>query len=311
VTAAGLTSTLPIQDGATDRFFTIVGRQLPPGEHLDAEIRIVSGDYFKTMGIAVLSGREFAESDTRLSPRVIMINATLASQYFPNENPIGQRIDIGNGAATVVGVAQSVRQLGVEQAPKAEFYLPASQERYHSQTMAVVIETRGDPTAIEQSVRGLVRAVDPERPIYELGTMASVVAASLAPRRMLLVLLVLFAMLAVALAATGLYGVLSYTVAQRTREIGIRIALGAGTTKIAGMVLVETGRVVGIGLAMGLLVALLGAGVLQSLLYGISPHDPLTFIATPAMLAVVAFVASLVPALRAARVDPIVSMRAD
>jgi len=312
VTAAGMTSTLPIQDGATDRYFSIVGRLLPPGEHLDAEIRIVSSDYFKTMGIPVVAGREFAASDTRSAPRVIIVNQTLAAQHFSDENPLGHLIDVGEGTpATIVGVVKSVHQIGVDQDPRAEFYIPASQARYNTQAMAVVIATRGDPAAIEPFVPRLVRSVDPTRPIYELGTMTSVIADSLAPRRMLLVLLVLFAGLAIVLAAAGLYGVLSYVVAQRTREIGIRLALGAVGRDVATMVLRDTARIIVLGIAIGLGTSLLATGVLRSLLYGVSARDPLTFVATPALLAIIALLASLVPALRAARVDPLVSMRTE
>ncbi len=285
---------------------------MPPGEHLDAEIRIVSSDYFKTMGNPVVAGREFASSDMRGAPRVIIVNQTLAAQHFADENPLGHRIDVGEGApATIVGVVQAVHQIGLDQDPRAEFYIPASQATYNTQAMAVVIATSGDPAAIEPLVRSLVRTVDPTRPVYELGTMTSVIADSLAPRRMLLVLLVLFAGLAIVLAAAGLYGVLTYVVAQRTREIGIRLALGAVGRDVATMVLRDTARIVVLGLAIGLATSLLVTGVLRSLLYGVSARDPLTFVATPALMAIVALLASLVPALRAARVDPIVSMRTE
>ena len=314
VRAAAFTSMLPIQDGTTDRYFSIVGRPpSAPGEHPDAEMRIVSAGYFHAMGIPVLTGREFDASDTRLTEPVIIINDALARHYFPNENPIGKLIEAGTPTpARVVGIVKSVRQVGVDQDPRTEFYLCAPQApRYNTGVMAFVLATRGDPRVVAGAVRELVRSVDPQQPVYLLGTMSSVVAESLGARRLLLVLLGLFAGLALVLSAAGVYGVMAYSVTQRTREIGIRMALGARRGNVASMVMRDTGRMLAAGVVVGLGAAWALTSVLRSMLYGVGTHDPVTFIAVPALIAFVALLAGAIPALRATRVDPLISMRSE
>jgi predicted permease len=313
VRAAGFTNVLPIQDGPTDRYFSVIGRPpSAPGQHPDAENRIISAGYFTALGIPVLAGREFLASDTRQSEPVIIINDALAKQYFADENPIGKQIEPGTGVAhRVVGVVQSVRQLGLDQPARAEFYLPATQERYNTGAMAFVLATRGDSRPVMSAIRDLVRSVDPQQPVYLLGTMQSVISSSLGTRRLLLMLLGLFAGLALVLSAAGVYGVMSYGVSQRTREIGIRMALGAHGGDVAGMIMRDTGRVVVAGIVVGLGAAVGLTGVLQSMLYGVGTHDPVTFVAVPALIVVVALVAGAVPALRVTRVDPLISMRSE
>jgi putative ABC transport system permease protein len=177
--------------------------------------------------------------------------------------------------------------------------------------MAFVLATRGDSRPVMSAIRDLVRSVDPQQPVYLLGTMQSVISSSLGTRRLLLMLLGLFAGLALVLSAAGVYGVMSYGVSQRTREIGIRMALGARGGDVAGMIMRDTGRVVVAGIVVGLGAAVALTGVLQSMLYGVGTHDPVTFVAVPALIVVVALVAGAVPALRATRVDPLISMRSE
>jgi ABC-type antimicrobial peptide transport system permease subunit len=193
----------------------------------------------------------------------------------------------------------------------AEFYVPATQERYNTNAMAFVVSTSGPPELLAKAAREAVRAVAPQQPVYQIATMDDVISASLASRRLLLTLLGTFAALALALSVAGVYGVMTYTVSQRTREIGIRMALGARGGDVTAMVLLDAARTTAVGVAGGLLVAALLVGALRAMLYGVGAHDPLTFVAAPVVIAVVGLLAGAVPALRAARIDPLGAMRAE
>jgi predicted permease len=313
VQSAAFTSVLPIQGGNTDRYFRIDDQPLEKdlSRVPDAEIRLVSSDYFRTMRIPLVAGREFDDHDTRGSEHVVVINDELARRYYPGTSPLGRRLTSGEDeGGRIVGVVRSVRQIGLDQEPRAEFYLPVSQARYNTQEMTFVVRARGLPESLARSMREAVRGVAP-RPVFQLTTMEDVISASLTTRRLVLVLLLAFAALALLLSAAGVYGVMSYGVSQRTREIGIRMALGARGAAILAMILVGAARVLAIGIVAGLLAAALLTRALDSVLYGVGALDPLTFAAVPAVIAAVGLLAGAIPAVRAARVDPMESMRAD
>ena len=312
VRVAAFTSMLPIEDGPTDRYFGVVGRAVDSTNIPDAEMRVVSSAYFRALGIPVVTGREFDDRDGALAPPVAIVNDRLASQYFPGQNPIGQRINgLGPREFTIVGVVKSVRQIGLDQAARAEFYLAAPQATGQFGPVAFVVATRGDPELLAPAIRRVVHDVAPRQPVYQLATMTTVVSRSLAGRRLVLVLLGAFAVLALALSAAGVYGVMSYAVAQRTREIGIRMALGAHAWDVAMMVLRSTVSVTATGVTAGLLGAALLMRLMQGIVYGVSTYDPLTFVLVPAVIAVVALAAGVMPAARAARVDPLRAMRVE
>jgi predicted permease len=313
VRSAGVISTLPIQDGATDRYFQIVGRpvETASGKRPDAQMRVVSPGYFRTLAIPLLAGRDVDQRDVAASEHVVIVNDELVRQYFPGENPIGKQIDMGPGPLTIVGVVRSVRQIGLDQRALAEFYVPATQERYNTNAMAFVVATSGPPEALARAAREAVRAVAPQQPVYLVATMDDVISTSLASRRLLLTLLGAFAALALALSVAGVYGVMTYSVSQRTREIGIRMALGARAGDVTAMVLLDAARTTAAGVLAGLLGAALLVGTLRAMLYGVGAHDPLTFVAAPVIIAVVGLMAGAIPALRAARIDPLGAMRAE
>jgi putative ABC transport system permease protein len=313
VRSAGIISTLPIQDGATDRYFTIVGRPVDStsGHRPDAQMRVVSGGYFRSLGIPVLAGRDVDDRDMAASEHIAIVNDELVRQYFPGEAPIGKQIDMGTGPLTIVGVVKSVRQIGLDQRALAEFYLPATQERYNTNAMAFVVATSGPPETLARAAREAVHSVAPRQPIYQIETMDDVIATSLASRRLLLTLLGTFASLALALSMAGVYGVMTYGVSQRTREIGIRMALGARALDVTTMVLLAAAKTTAVGIAFGLLGATVLVGALRVMLYGVGAHDPLTFVVAPVIIAIIALGAGAVPAIRAARIDPLGAMRAE
>jgi predicted permease len=314
VRAVGFTNLLPIQGGATDRYFAIDGKPIDKdlSRVPDAQIRLVSAGYFAAMRIPLIAGREFDDHDTRAGEHVVIVNDELARRYFAGSSPLGRLLTTGDDeGGRIVGVVRSVRQLGLDQAPQPEFYYPASQARYNTDAMTFVLRSQGEPEVLARAVRETVRSVASQAPIFQVETMDDVILQSLTTRRLVLVLLVAFALLALALSAAGVYGVMSYGVSQRTREIGIRMALGARGGDVLTMILGGAARVMAIGIAVGLLAAALLTRTLDSVLYGVAALDPLTFLTVPVLIGIVGLVAGAVPALRAARVDPLESMRAD
>jgi predicted permease len=313
VRAAGVTSVLPVAGGTTDRFFQITGQAKITDitKRPDAELRVISPDYFRAFGIRIVGGREFNPSDTRGSEKVIIVNEELARRFFPGRNPIGQRIEIAEDEPlTIVGVVRAVREIGLDQQLLPEFYVPGTQWPGVG-AMSFVVSTSGEPAALARDAREVVRAVAPRQPVYGLATMTNVVRNSLGTRRLLLTLLGLFASLALVLSAAGVYGVMSYGVTQRRREIGIRIALGAKFGDVTSMVLRDVAVVAGIGVGLGIAVTLMSARVLTSMLYGVSAYDVLTYLAVPVVIGAVALLAGAIPAMRAARTDPLVAMRSE
>jgi putative ABC transport system permease protein len=295
--------------GVGSRYFQIEGRPpQPPGQGYNANINAASADYFRTMGIPLIRGREFNEGDVMDSPPVVIINQALARQFWPDEDPIGKRMGTANEPLrTVVGIVGDVRQAGLEIEPRAEFFYPFFQLDFGSGTF--VVRTSGDPKAMIAAVRSELQAVDKDQPLFKISTMDELLAQSVAPRRLNMLLLGIFAGLALVLAAVGLYGVMSYSVTQRTREIGIRMALGAARGDVMKLVVGQGMLLTATGVAVGLVASLFLTRLMASLLYGVSATDPLTFTMISLALIIVALGASFVPARRATKVDPMVALR--
>jgi putative ABC transport system permease protein len=296
--------------------FTYEGRQAPPGmEFVLTDIARVSPDYFSAMGVPLLKGRAFTAMDREGSANVAIVDETLAKQYFPGENPIGKKVRLperqhGNEIVwrEVVGVVGHVKNYGIDNESRVELFLPVLQSPQPFRVLVIRTDT-GNPAAIAGAVRNAVSRMNPNQPVYNVVTMERLVADSLTAKRVALLLLGIFAVAALALAAVGLYGVISYSVAQRTREIGIRMALGASAGDVLGMVLRQGMKLVAAGVAAGLLTAFGLTRLMSKLLFGVSATDPVTMAVVSLVLATVAVVASFIPARRATRVDPIVALR--
>jgi len=313
VASAGAISSLPLSQMFAWGPITVEGRIPPPGEDfINADVRITNGNYFQAMQIPLREGRFFNESDTSTSPPVGIVDEHMASELWPNQSPLGKRLHNGGIAdkdpwITVVGVVGRIKQYTLDSDSRIAIYYPQTQ--FTTREMNVVIRTNGDPAASYSAARSAIQSVDPDLPIFHAVTMEQRVQESLARRRFSMLLLSLFAGFAVALAMIGIYGVISYVVNQGTREIGIRLALGATPRAILHMVI---GR--GMALAIpGVIIGLLGSfaftRVMRGLLFGVSPVDPFTFLAIPMSLVLVALAAVYIPAQRATRVDPTVSLR--
>lgn len=314
VEAAAVTNHLPtVSDFA--RAFTIGGRPAPPpGEWPVARYRAVSPEYFRAMGIPVLHGRAFSVQDHGEAPGVALINQTLARQHWPGQDPVGQRINLEkpdwqHAWRMVVGVVGDVRHRGLDAEVQPEVYVPYEQAPEASMTL--VMRTALEPSALSAAARAAVRAVDPDQPVGEVRTLEQVVAESesVGSRRTVLLLLAAFAALAVLLAAMGVYGVISYSVAQRTQEIGVRMALGASSADLVRMVVRQALALALAGIALGAAGAAALSRYLTTLVYGVKPADPGTFAAVALLLMAVAIAASYLPARAATRVSPMTALR--
>jgi putative ABC transport system permease protein len=312
VTAAALVSRLPYS-GRNDARFKIEGRPVSDAQLLpSAEVRLVSPDYFRTMAIPVLQGETMPDGVDSLSSTYAMVNRTLAEREWKGQSPIGQRIQLvgfGGPTATIVGVVNDVRQGAPDQPPLPEFYL--SYQLVAGQEMSLVVRTAGDPDALADRVVQSIRSVDPTQPVFGVKSMTRLLANAEAERRFSLLLLSLFAAIALLLSSLGIYGVMAYSTSQRRHEIGIRMALGAATPDVLRLVLQQGMRLVLLGLAIGLFGAWALSRVLAGQLYGISARDPFTYAAVALLLGTVAFTATWLPARRATRVDPMISLRSE
>ncbi len=316
VSSASAVASLPLTGDNIGSSIEIEGEPTPVGSRPQADFNAVEPDYFRTLGIALVAGRDFTERDDSKSTPVVIVNQTLAHRFFPNQNPIGRHVrpGIGNGYAPgeppmreIVGVIRDVKQseLGAEAAP--EVYAPLAQSPFSS--MFVVIRTANDPRGIVEPARREVASVDKNVPIYHVETLDQYFAESAATTRFISLLLGGFAGMALLLACLGIYGVISYIVARRTHEIGIRMAVGAQKADVLRLIIGEGLRPALIGVAIGIAGALKLTGLLSSLLYGVKPTDPLTFVAVSLILTGVALVACYIPARRAANADPIEALR--
>jgi len=315
VEAAGVVGKRPVGGGSMDTTFGIAGRSdAPPNGH-GVDFDFCTPDYFRAAGIPLRQGRSFAWGDQAGSPRVVIINEALAREHFPNQNPLGQRIhmDVATGKMDegweIVGVVGDVRQHGLGKDVRPCVYRPQAFSFMSSGNL--MVRTTGAPLALAESVRKAVLETDLNQPVANLRTMEQALASSLAERRFILLLLGGFAGAALLLAAIGLYGVIAFAVSQRTREIGIRMALGASRRNVLQLVLGSGMKLVGIGIVLGGVAALGLTRVLTKLLYGVEPTDPATFTCVALLLLLVSLFASLLPARRAARVDPMEALRSE
>ena len=310
VEMAAAASSLPLDTVGIDFDLPIVieGRPVSrPGEERQANLRIVTDGYFRTMEIPVLGGRAFTEFDGPASQSVMMINETMADQFFPDENPIGKRIVLYGRPREIVGVSGAVRHYGFSRDHVPEIILPSRQFQFGGMTL--VVRTSVPPEALTNAVRSQVASIDRDQPVYRLQTMEAKLSESIASPRFTTSLLLLFAALAIAIVLVGIYGVFSYTVSERSHEIGIRMSLGARRHDVIAMVIGEGLRSVGLGVALGLAGALALGRLMQGLLFDVSATDPFTLAAVSAFLAVTALIAVYMPARRGTRIDPIVALR--
>ena len=319
VKEVGIGSTMPLR--ATEAVLEVKaeGRALASGEAIPrADYRTVSPGFFNAAGIPLVSGREFAETDTKESAKVVILNKTLADRLFPNRDPIGQRVAwtgevlkfIGLGIddwRTVVGVAGDTKDGGLDAEPRGVMFQPLKQEAMFGG--GLVIRSDRDPAALAPAATRIVRSIVPNDPIENVLTIGQIKDQSVAPRRLNAILVSSFGVLAVIIAAVGIAGVLAFSVSARTNEIGIRMSLGADSARVQRMILAEGGILLVYGLFLGVAGALIGTRLIRGLLFGVAPNDPITLVAVAVMMVVVGVAACWLPALRAAKIDPAVAIR--
>jgi putative ABC transport system permease protein len=313
VESAAVGTVVPLTGNHSRSDVTIEGLPIPgPGEFPHPDYHVISSAFTTVMGITLLRGRTFSDSDNETAPDVALVNATMARRFWTNGDPIGKRILRGHPGQdekwiTIVGVVADTKLYGLDNPARLEVYYPYRQRPYSD--MNLVVRSAVDPVSLTSAIRAAVAAIDKDQPIFDVHTMQQLVDDSISTRRLTLVLLGIFSALALILAAIGIYGVMAYTVALRTQEIGIRMALGAQQKDVLRLVLGQGARIAFFGVAIGLAAAAALARLLSSLLFSVSASDPLTFGAVAVLLVAVALLACYIPARRALRVDPIIALR--
>jgi putative ABC transport system permease protein len=317
VRSAALGTAIPLTDDHWRTDIWVEGQPLPDAASFPhPDMHVVSPDFLGTMGIRLLHGRAFVETDRENAPPVALVNETLAQRLFPGGDPVGRRIQRGRPRpgrpqrwTTIVGVVADTKMYGLAQKARMEVYLPYRQDPLND--MALVVKSAQYPASLTSAIRRVIASIDKDQPIFGVETMQQVVNDSVSTRRTTLILLSLFSALALVLSAIGIYGVVSYSVAQRIREIGIRMALGAQRSDVLRLVLGQGARISGIGIAIGIAASLLLTRLMAKLLYSVSAADPATFLAVALLLSLIALSASYIPARRTMRVDPLIALRQD
>lgn len=311
VVSVGGTTRVPLGSTSVSTSIQIDGRPVPQAESPEVQFRRAMHHYFETMGIPIRRGRTFDPTDGPTAPPVAVINEAMARRLFPNQDPVGQRVRMGpspNGTwTTIVGVIGDIRHGGLEEEPQPELYISYLQGPPVSPF--IVVRTSGDPAVMTETIRAEARRIDKNLPLYDMRTMTTLRSDAVATRRFILLIVGVFGALALGLAAIGVYGVMSLIVGERTREVGVRLALGAEPSQLLTMIVGQAARLAGVGVAIGLAAALPLAPLLDSQLYGIASLDPATFISVPVALLVIATLAALVPARQAMRIDPLAALR--
>jgi putative ABC transport system permease protein len=313
VKAAGFTSVLPFSSNFDGRALAVEDQPKPRGAEIGVDLYIITPDYLRTMAIPLRAGRPLTELDTEEAPKVALINETMARALWPKRDPLGKRIKFPGSERypeswrVIVGVVADVAQYALDRQPPMQIYLPDAQ--YPASYMTLVVRTESDPTGFVPAVRNEVRAMDKEQAVFSIATLEELIGASIALRRFLMLLLMSFAAVALALAAVGIYGVMSYAVRRRTREIGIRMALGAQASDVLRLVAGQGLRLVLSGVLIGLVAAFGLTRLLSTLLFEVSATDPLTFALIALLLTMIALLACWIPARRATKVDPMIALR--
>ena len=312
VEAVSLGAQIPLGGGISSTL-KVAGYVPKPGEDMSSDFNIIGPDYFRTMKIPLLHGREFGQSDTAAAPQVVIINETAARRFWPDQSPVGRRLILGRApdeeVREIVGVVKDSKYRRLNEEVRPAMYVPLAQD--YRANMALHVRTTGEPGALLATVRREVQALDASLPVYNIKTLEEQKSGSLYTSRMAAMLLTVFGLLALLLAAVGLYGVMAYAVNRRTREIGIRLALGARGHDVLRQVLLEGMTMVMIGLALGLGGAIAATRLVASFLYDVTATDPVTFAGAALLLAGVAFLANYLPARRATKVDPMVALRSE
>jgi putative ABC transport system permease protein len=317
VEAAALGTSVPMTESHSRSDITAEGMALPkPGSFPHPDVHVVSPAYVKTLGIQMLRGREFTDTDVESAPKVAVINDRMARGLFGAENPVGKRIMFGHPSAkntpkwlTIIGVVADTKMYGLANPSRLELYIPMRQSA--SGSMTLIVKSGADAGALTTAIKAAVAQIDKDQPVFGVVTMDRLIEDSVATRRVTLILLGLFSGLALVLAAIGIYGVISYSVAQRAQEIGIRMALGAQTGDVQKMILAQGAKIAGAGVAIGIGAAFGLTRLLTKLLYSVSAADPFTFGGVAIVLVVVAMLACYIPARRTTRVDPVVALRCE
>jgi predicted permease len=313
VESAGAGTDLPLESGWS-KIFSVEGQVPPPGAGLNVDSHtVVLGNYFQTLGVPLIRGRFFNDADTQNSTRVVIVNKTLADRYFHGQDPVGHRIKWGPPESesywmTIIGVVGDVKQFDLEKDVRPQTYESYLQYKSFSE-LRIVLRGKSSAQNLITALQTTVHALDSQLPITRLRSMEQVMSQSIAPRRFYLILVIAFAVSAIVLAAVGLYGVVAYAVQQRTREFGIRMSLGAARYDVLKLLLRWALSMVAFGVITGIVGSLAIARVLSGFLFGIKPTDPVTFLAVPLLLAIVALLASYIPARRAMKVDPLIALR--
>lgn len=315
VESASLGTARPLSAAERNDPFSVEGRTLDPDNPSFAGWQMVGANYFHTLGIPLVQGRDLTLQDMEQSaPVVAVINETMARRYWANENPIGQRMTVGlpradNPWATIIGIAKDLPHREIDSRPEPDWYL--SRSRGPQPNQILFVRTAANPAGLAATIRKVVAEVDRNQPVANIKTLSEVVADTVAPRKFNMVLFVLFAVIAIVLAALGIYGVIAYTVAERTHEVGIRMALGAQKSDVLGLIIKTGVMLTLIGVVLGLAIALALTRLMTTLLFGITPNDATTFAAVSAFLILVALLACYIPARRATRVDPLIALRCE
>jgi putative ABC transport system permease protein len=304
-----LSDVLPLGQQNDREYFVIENRPLPAGQELVADFRRISPRYLNTMGIALLRGRPLSDRDGRAAPPVILIDETLAHQYFPDDDPIGRRMRLWGEFREIVGVVGQVHHYGLEKQPEPTIYAPF--EQMTDKAMALAVRTTMDTPAVVKAVKQAVWSVDRGQPVFQIRSMDDYLSLAGTAQRISTVLLMVFAGISMLLAALGIHGVVSYGVAERTREFGIRMALGSTAGQVKALVIRNGLGTALIGLLAGIAGATVLASALRAMLYGVEPLDPAVMAAVAALLLTVALIANYIPARRATRIDPMRALHHD
>jgi putative ABC transport system permease protein len=311
-------SIIPFQLGAPDLLYTVEGDKKFDGKSYDAGFRYVNADYFRSLRIPIVRGREFAHADSSDAEPVVLINAAMARQLWVDSDPIGQHVWLGKpmgkenmepAPRRIIGVVGDIYERSLGEDPEALMYVPFAQSNGGNDFATFIVRASQDPAALAPAIRQSLRGLAPDLPLGGLGTLDELVADSLVEHRFPAILISLFGGIALLIAAVGVYGVISYSVAQRTHEIGIRVALGASRGRILRMTLGHGLRLAAVGAVLGLVASHWLTQLLRDLLYGVTPSDPMTLAGATFVLMAVAFAACWIPARRATRVDPLIALR--